>query len=485
MKKNDQITLEITGLGKDGEGVGRYEGMAFFVPGALPGDTITAGITKLKKTYGYARIIEILTPSVDRVTPPCPVASQCGGCQIMNLSYSAQLVMKQELVRDDLIRLGGFDQSFVEGIMEPIIGMTDPYHYRNKAQYPVGLHKNGNIQMGFYARHSHRIVEPDKEKGCLLGAKENSEILLAVKGWMLQNHIQPYDENTGKGLLRHVLIRQGVHTGQTMVCLVVDGTKLPDTDSLVRKLREADPSITSIVMNINHARTNVILGKETRKIWGEEAITDTIGDISFDISAQSFFQVNPEQMEKLYNKALEYAALNGREEVYDLYCGIGTISLFLARAAGHVTGIEIVPAAIKDAHRNARYNRIGNADFYVGATEDVLPKIMDQRKKHADVIVLDPPRKGCESSVIDTILAAAPEKIVYVSCDPATLARDLKLFCRDGGYALKKVCPVDQFPHTMHVECVTLLQRMSNTRERTITLDVEMEDYHRIKNEER
>jgi 23S rRNA (uracil1939-C5)-methyltransferase len=460
MKKNDQITLEITGLGKDGEGVGHYNGMALFVPGALPGDVITAGITKLKKSYGYARIVEILTPSKNRVEAECPVANRCGGCQIMNLSYPAQLSMKQDLLRDDLVRLGGFDQGFIEGIMEPIIGMSNPYHYRNKAQYPVGRTKDGEIQMGFYARHSHRIIEPDDRKGCLLGNAGNTRILLAVKSWMYQNHILPYDERTGKGLIRHILIRQGVHTDQTMVCLVANGTKLPDTDNLVKKLREADSSIVSIVMNINHARNNVILGAETRCIWGEEVITDTIGDVTFDISAQSFFQVNPEQMEKLYSKALAYAGLTGTEEVYDLYCGIGTISLFLAKAAGHVTGIEIVPSAIRDAHKNARYNQLENTDFYVGATEDVLPKIMEQRGKHADVIVLDPPRKGCEPSVIDTILAAAPEKVVYVSCDPATLSRDLKLFCADGSYELKKVCPVDQFPHTMHVETVVLMSRV-------------------------
>lgn len=459
MKKNDTFELEITGLGKDGEGIGHYDGMTFFVSNALPGDIIKASVTKLKKTYGYARIISVITPSPDRVPSPCPVSQQCGGCSLMNYSYKAQLRMKESLVEDDLVRIGGFDRNMISQIKEPIIGMSDPLHYRNKAQIPVGELPDGRIVTGFYARHSHRIIEPDSEKGCLIGAVSNEAITHAVRSWMYENHIHAYDEATEKGLIRHILIRHGVHTGQVMVTLIINGKKIPAADNLVWRLTLACPDITSICININKNKGNTILGDRTECIWGEPTITDKVGNISFDISAKSFFQVNPVQMEKLYSRALCYASLTGNENVYDLYCGIGTISLFLAREAGHVTGVEVVPDAVKDAVRNARLNGFKNTNFYTGKTEDVLPKLISQGRP-ADVIVLDPPRKGADKSVLDTILAVAPKRIVYVSCDPATLARDLKILCEDGTYALKKYTPVDQFPETMHVETVVLLEKV-------------------------
>lgn len=458
MKKNDVFEIEITGLGRDGEGIGHFEGQTFFINGALPGDVVRASATKLKKTYGYARVVELVRPSPDRVEPVCPVSDRCGGCSLLNYSYSAQLRMKDALVEDDLVRIGGFDRAFIEKIKEPVIGMENPFHYRNKAQIPVGELSDGKIVTGFYARHSHRIVEPDRKRGCMIGAADNEEITHAVKSWMYENRVHAYDEGSGRGLVRHILIRHGVHTGQVMVCLVINGRSIPASDNLTDRLTAACPDITSICININKTRGNVILGERTECIWGEPVITDRVGDISFDISARSFFQVNPVQMERLYGKALEYAGLNGRENVYDLYSGIGTISLFLAREAGHVTGVEVVPDAVKDAVRNARLNGFTNTNFYTGRTEDVLPKLVAQGRP-ADVIVLDPPRKGAEKEVLDTILSVAPSRIVYVSCDPATLARDLKILCSGGLYELKKYRPVDQFPETMHVETVVLLTK--------------------------
>lgn len=473
MKKNDVFEVEITGLGKDGEGIGHYEGMTFFVTGALPGDVVKASATKLKKTYGYARVLEILKPSDDRVQSSCPVSKRCGGCSLMDFSYKAQLRMKAELVEDDLVRIGGFDRTIIEKIAEPIIGMKNPLHYRNKAQIPVGELSDGRIVTGFYARHSHRIVEPDSSVGCLIGSPENEEITHAVKSWMYENKVHAYDEQTRKGLLRHILIRHGVHTGQVMVCLVINGKSIPAADNLVDRLTVACPDITSICINVNKNTGNAILGERTECIWGEPVITDRVGDISFDISAKSFFQVNPVQMEKLYSKALEYADLKGSENVYDLYSGIGTISLFLAKKAGHVTGVEVVPDAVKDAVRNAKLNGFTNTNFYTGKTEDVLPKLVAQGRP-ADVIVLDPPRKGAEKSVLDTILSVAPSRIVYVSCDPATLARDLRILCENGEYELKRYAPVDQFPESTHVETVVLLSQQKP--DDTIEIDLDLDE---------
>lgn len=458
MKKNDMFEIEITGLGKDGEGIGHHDGMTFFINGALPGDIVEASVTKLKKTYGYARVVQIIKASDDRVESVCPVSKRCGGCSLLELSYQAQLRMKEALVEDDLVRIGGFDREYIKEIQEPIIGMDDPLHYRNKAAIPVGLSQDGRIVTGYYARHSHRIVEPDQTLGCMIGNAEDPGITRAVKSWMTENRVKPYDEMTGKGLIRHILIRHGVHTGQTMVCLVISGKSIPAADNLIESLTETSPDIKSICININREKGNVILGERTECIWGEPVITDRVGDVVFDISAKSFFQVNPVQMQKLYQRALEYASLDGSENVYDLYSGIGTISLFLARQAGHVTGVEVVPDAVKDAVRNARLNGITNTNFYTGKTEDVLPKLIAQGRP-ADVIVLDPPRKGADPEVIDTILAAAPKRIVYVSCDPATLARDLSLLCADGSYRLEKYTPVDQFPETVHIETACRLSR--------------------------
>lgn len=450
MKKDDIITLTIEDLSSDGLGVGKCEGMAFFVKDAIIGDTVEVKVMKMKRTYGYARLLRILQESPDRIQPPCPVARQCGGCQIQAMSYRAQLKFKEEKVRNNLKRIGKFE----EIPMEPIIGMEQPFRYRNKAQFPVGKNKEGKLSAGFYAGRTHTII-PCSD--CLLGVPVNREILETVLAYMEQNGVTAYDENTGAGLVRHIMTRVGFRTGQIMVCIVTNGKNLPQADKLICELTRI-PGMTSIIQNINTDRTNVIMGKEQKVLWGEETIEDYIGDVSFSISARSFFQVNPVQTEKLYGKALEYAGLTGSETVWDLYCGIGTISLFLARNASHVCGVEIIPEAISDAQKNALRNGITNASFYVGKAEEVLPEKYSQEGIRADVIVVDPPRKGCEESVLSTMLQMAPKRIVYVSCDSATLARDLRYLC-DGGYELEKVCPVDMFGNSVHVETVVGLQR--------------------------
>ncbi len=516
MQKNDIINLKIEDMGIDGEGIGKYEGMTFFVKDALIGDNIKARITKLKKNYGYARVEEILESSPYRSTPRCELHKRCGGCQIQAMDYAAQLEFKGRKVRNNLIRLGGFAEDFVDSVMEPVVGMEEPYRYRNKAQFPIGRDREGKIVAGFYAARSHDIIPVTD---CQLGVKVNQEILEAVISYMNENHIEPYDEAAGKGLVRHVLIRYGFTTEEIMVCLIINGKQLPAKEQLIGKLSTIK-GMTSISININMKNTNVILGDVTECIWGQPYITDyihlrTCGKkansenaedgspadtggaeefdltdtaIAYHISPQSFYQVNPVQTEKLYSLALEYAGLTGKESVWDLYCGIGTISLFLAGKAGKVYGVEIVPQAIEDAKSNAKLNGITNAEFFVGKAEEVLPEFYEKAAAgrmsvnfvkgvegigskntagaadagsdmlHPDVIVVDPPRKGCDEKCLETMLKMQPERIVYVSCDSATLARDLKILCA-GGYALKRVRPVDQFGHTTHVETVALLQR--------------------------
>ena len=447
-RKNDIVTLEIVDCGTDGEGIGKADGFTVFVKDAVIGDTVTAKIMKAKKNYGYGRLMEILKPSPYRVDPICPSARQCGGCQLQAVSYEEQKAFKEKKLRGHLERIGGFK----ELPMEPLIGMDEPYHYRNKAQFPVGRNKEGRIVTGFYAGRTHAIIE---NRDCALGIPQNKEVLDRVIAHMEKYNIAPYDEMTGKGLVRHIFVRYGFFTGELMVCLIINGQDLPHQKEMVEKLGEI-PGMTSISLNINKKRNNVILGDKVKTIWGKEYITDKIGDISYEISPLSFFQVNPHQTWKLYSKALEYADLHGEETVWDLYCGIGTISLFLAQKAKFVRGVEIVPAAIEDARRNARLNKIDNVEFFVGKAEEVLPREYEKNGVYADVIVVDPPRKGCDEMLLKTILKMQPKRVVYVSCDSATLARDLRFLC-DNGYELKKVCGVDQFPQTVHVETVVLL----------------------------
>ncbi|HJB28139.1 MAG TPA: 23S rRNA (uracil(1939)-C(5))-methyltransferase RlmD [Candidatus Blautia faecavium] len=473
-RKNDMVTLEIEDCGTDGEGIGKADGFTVFVKDAVIGDTVRAKIIKAKKNYGYGRLMEVIKPSPYRVDPKCPIARQCGGCQLQALSYEQQLLFKEKKVKGHLERIGGF----TDIPMEPIIGMENPFHYRNKAQFPVGKNKEGRIVTGFYAGRTHTIIE---NRDCALGVLENKEVLDRVISYMEKYKAEPYEEKTGKGLIRHVLIRYGFFTGEVMVCLIVNGRKLPGEEALVKSLREI-PGMTSITLNTNEKRNNVILGEELRLLWGKPYITDKIGEISYEISPLSFYQVNPLQTQKLYAKVMEYADLNGQETVWDLYCGIGTISLFLAQKAKFVRGVEIIPQAIEDARRNAKRNGLENVEFYVGKAEEVLPREYEKHGVYADVIVVDPPRKGCDEKLLETILRMQPKRVVYVSCDSATLARDLKYLC-GMGYELKRVCAVDQFGMTVHVETVCLLgKRKPDT---TVKIGIDMEDYRRIRDEEK
>lgn len=613
-RKNDVVTVTIDDMGSEGQGIGKVQGFTLFVKDAVVGDRVEARIVKNKKNYAYARLEKLLVPSPFRTVPKCPIYRQCGGCQLQALAYERQLSFKQEKIRNDLIRIGGFDPAFLNSRMEPIIGMEEPWHYRNKAQYPVGRDRDGNPVAGFYAGRTHSII-PNTD--CALGAPENKAILDIILSHMKEYGVTAYDEASGKGLVRHVLIRKGFSTGELMVCLVINpgkgekkagavkenagstlstrekqmgvstcektgkegtagagttekgttgtgttetgttgagttgagttekgttgtgttgtgttgtgttgagtdetgaaGTEtayLPGQQELIKRLSRI-PGMTSISVSINTERTNVIMGQEIHTLWGKDAITDIIhvrdvgkvghpctGDeLSFRISPLSFYQVNPLQTEKLYSLALEYAGLTGRETVWDLYCGIGTISLFLAGRAKRVYGVEVVSQAIADARENARQNHIDNAAFFVGKAEEVLPAFYERQQEEdagacesgkdgntrekaeearlgfherrgkesvdaeeapamprPDVIVVDPPRKGCDAACLSTMLKVQPERIVYVSCDPATLARDLKVLC-EGGYEIKRVRGVDQFGMTVHVETVVLLSR--------------------------
>lgn len=459
INKNDEFELEIDDMGSEGEGIAHLDGYTLFIKDAVPGDFVRIKVIKAKKNYGYGRLLEVIKPSKDRVEPVCPVARQCGGCQIQHLAYDAQLVYKENKIKNCLTRIGKFPEELIDSIMEPVMGMEEPYHYRNKAQFPVGKDKDGKAVTGFYASRTHSIIPT---MACAIQDKRNEIILKTVLDFMNEFHIAPYEETTHKGLVRHILTRVGHHTDEIMVCLVLNGNSLPHQEELVERLTKIN-GMKSISINVNKEKTNVILGNKVKTIWGSDYIVDSIGNIQYQISPLSFYQVNPVQTQKLYQTALDYAGLTGDEIVWDLYCGIGTISLFLAQKAKMVYGVEIVPEAIADANRNKDFNHIQNVEFFVGASEVVLPEQYKASggKMSADVIVVDPPRKGCEQSLLQTILDMSPERVVYVSCDPATLARDLRFLC-DGGYELKKVRGCDMFGHSGHVETVVLMSRVSN-----------------------
>lgn len=483
-KKNDELILEIENMGSQGEGIGRADGYALFVKDALVGDVIRARIIKTKKQYGYARMMELIQPSPDRVEPACPVARQCGGCQLQHCSYPRQLAWKQEKIAHCLQRIGGLDvrlpgeKSSDESaplerddagrdtgtpvVMEPIMGMQEPYHYRNKAQFPVGYDRDGHLVTGFYAGRTHQVIP---HTDCLIQHPCNQVILDTVLAFMKEYQISAYCEESHTGLIRHILIRVGKATGQVMVCLVMNGKKLPYAEAFVERLLECKLNdekfrIASICLNVNQEKTNRILGNEIVPLYGQTHIEDSIGDIRYRISPLSFYQVNPEQTKRLYETALEYADLQGGEVVWDLYCGIGTISLFLSQKADKVCGVEIIPQAIENARENARMNHIHNTEFFVGAAEDVVPQKYAESggRLRADVVVLDPPRKGCDEKLLETVVRMEPDRIVYVSCDPATLARDAKYLCGKG-YALKRVRGCDMFGMSYHVESVCLLHR--------------------------
>ncbi|ARP41354.1 23S rRNA (uracil-5-)-methyltransferase RumA [Geobacillus thermodenitrificans] len=445
--KNDYYDVTFTDLTHDGLGVAKVDGFPLFVKNALPGERAKVKVIKVKKGYGYGRLIELYEPSPDRVEPPCPVYRQCGGCQLQHLSYEGQLKAKEKQVKEVLARIGKLEHVTVH----PVIGMKNPWRYRNKAQVPVG-EREGGLIAGFYKERSHEIIDMD---ACFIQQEKNDVVVQAVKRIAERYGVRPYDELTHRGVLRHIVARYGAATGEVMVVLVTRTERLPHEQEIVRDIIRDIPDVKSIVQNINPERTNVIFGVKTRVLWGSEFITDRIGDIQFAISARSFYQVNPEQTKVLYDKALEYAELTGTETVIDAYCGIGTISLFLAKKAKHVYGVEIVPEAIEDAKRNAAFNGITNVTFAVGAAEDVIPRWYEEGIR-ADCLVVDPPRKGCDAALLETIMAMKPPRVVYVSCNPATLARDLRIL-EDGGYETIEVQPVDMFPHTAHVESVARL----------------------------
>ena len=530
-KKNDLVVLEITDLTEEGQGVGKCDGLVFFVKGTVMGDLVEAKILKVKKNYAYAKVEKLRQASPYRVTPLCPVAVKCGGCQLQHLSYEKELAWKEDRIAQSLIRIAGISEEEVRKRGEGILG-GETVRYRNKAQYPVQNKKGireekalggrvfeeekrgseneqtafDSLGIGFYGFHSHRIIETED---CLINSAENPLILNCIKEWAREYKISGYEEETGKGLLRHIFLRKGFSTGEILLCLVLNGKNLPHAKELWEKLQrlplraevgglqrgaevscrmdaesEADVHcgknrkvpgrIVGLSMNINEGRGNAILGREIRCLYGKDSIEDKIGELSFSISVPSFYQVNPAQTEKIYGKALEYAALTGEETVWDCYCGIGTISLFLAQKAKQVYGLEIVPEAIENAKKNAEKNGLHNTEFYVGAAEEVLPKWVEEQKREGkdvgnlvDVVSLDPPRKGCDEACLSAVLELSPKRIVYVSCDPGSLARDMK-YLREGGYTLEKWVGIDNFPRTGHVETVALLSKLELNQQTSI-----------------
>jgi len=487
MQKNDVVIVKIEDIGINGEGIGKVDGFPLFIKDAIIGDVVEAKVIKSKKSYAYGKLTKIIEPSPCRIPSKCPYARQCGGCQIQEITYEKQLDFKQNKVKNNLERIGGFSPDLIAQIMEPIVGMEEPFHYRNKAQFPFGTDEDGQPITGFYAGRTHHIIA---NTDCPLGVAVNQEILETILAYMKKYKIDSYDETTGKGLIRHVLIRYGFRTKEIMVCLVINAfneSLIPHEEVLIEKLVKID-GMTGIAVSFNPRNTNVIMGDSYEILWGQGYITDSIGGISYQISPPSFYQVNSLQTEKLYALALEYAALQGHETVWDLYCGIGTISLFLAQKAKYVYGVEVVPEAVADARKNAELNQINNVSFFVGKAEEVLPEYYKKQKQqeddehgerekdiygeHAerksknfcDVIVVDPPRKGCEESLLETIVKMKPQKVIYISCDSATLARDLKYLC-ENGYEIKRVRATDMFPMTVHVECVTLLVSTCGTYE--------------------
>lgn len=451
--KNECYTVDIQDINVDGDGVGKIDGYTLFVPGSVPGDRVYVKVLKTKKNFGYGRVEDIIRPSSDRCESKCCVSNKCGGCQLHHLNYKAQLAFKKRLVEQTMKRIGGFENIKVEDT----IGMEEPYYYRNKAQYPVGEDMHGKIQIGFYANRSHRIVPIDT---CWIQNNNNDDIIRVIKEYMQDYNVRPYNEEQHKGLVRHVVTRYSRAHKAFQVTLVINGNEVPNEKELIGRLLKVD-GVVSILLNTNKDKTNVILGKKYKILYGDQYITDMIGEVSYRISPSSFYQINPEQTEKLYKTALDYAELTGNEKIWDIYCGIGTISLYLASKAKYVYGVEIVPEAIEDAKYNMKLNHIDNAEFFVGKAEEVIVEKYEEGL-HAEVVVVDPPRKGCEPVLLETILKMKPEKIVYVSCDPATLARDARILA-DGGYEVKKVQPVDMFPMTIHVEAIILMTRSGSS----------------------
>lgn len=480
LKKNDKVMIRIEDMSKDGEGIGKADGFALFVKDTVPGDLAEAVIMKLKKKYGFARLIRVLEPSSDRTEAPCPVARQCGGCRLQMMTYGKQLQLKENIVKNALEHIGGFTVA-AEGddgtfspppgavLLHAIVPSAPPFRYRNKAVVPVGEDKEGNPIAGFYAGHTHAIIPCED---CLLGPEENGRIIRCVLNWMKQYHIPAYQESDGTGLIRHIFLRKSRESGRFQLCLIVNGHSIPAADALKKELDKmrtpsGEPLICGACCSTNIKKTNVIFGETVKTLWGDPVLEDSLCSEKFDvkvryrISPMSFYQVNPHIAEKMYEEVLALAELSGQETVFDLYCGTGTISLFLASGAAQVIGVEVVPQAVKNAGENARLNGCQNVRFLEGKAEDVIPALIAEENLHADVVVVDPPRKGCAQSLLHTILAMSPKKIIYVSCDPATLARDLKILSL-GGYQIESARPYDQFAMSTHVETVVLMSRVKD-----------------------
>lgn len=462
LKKNDEITLEITDISSMGSGVGRYENMAVFVDGALTGDKLLVHIIKVKSSYAVGIIKKIIVPSKHRIECDCEVFERCGGCSYRQLDYAHELEMKKSIVQNNLQRIGGTDVK-----VEEILSIKNQNHYRNKGQYPVGMTKDGKIQIGFYAKRSHRIVDC---RSCLLAPKEFENIINIIAKWIVSSGATVYSEETNRGLIRHIYLRKGRFTGEAMVCLVINGTEIPEKESLILSLIQADESIESIVLNTNEKQTNVILGDSCTVIYGREYIEDTLCGVRFRISPLSFYQVNPEGAELLYTRARQYAEPDESKVILDLYCGAGTIGLTMAKQAKRIIGVEIVPQAIENAKENARLNGIENAEFICSDAGQAAEKLLNEGLL-PNVIIVDPPRKGLTAEAIDASVKMSPERIVYVSCDSATLARDCKIFAQKG-YEVTRATAVDMFPRTRHVETVVLLSQRRPDEHIDIKLDL-------------
>ena len=451
LSKNKEYVVDIVDIGQGGVGIGKYEGFTVFVEGGLIQDKVKVRINKSKKNYAVGDIVEIIEKSPFRVDRICSDdLKDCGGCQIQELDYNKQLELKTNEVKQVISRIGKLEN--VE--IHETIGMQSPCRYRNKAQFPI-QNINGSTAIGFYKKKSHDVIPTDM---CVIQHDINDKIIKIIKTYIQAYNVSIYNETTHTGVLRHLVTKVGFTTNEVMVVLVANGTNLPHLNELASVLKDNILWFKTLVLNVNKAKTNVILGKENKVIYGNGKINDYIGDLVFEISPLSFFQVNPVQTEVLYNKALEYAELKENDTVFDIYCGIGSISLFLAQKATKVYGIEIVEDAIKDAKINAKLNNLNNVEFYVGKAEEVVPKMYSEGKT-ANVVVVDPPRKGCDEKVLDTIVSMKPDRVVYVSCNPSTLARDLA-YLDERGYKCVEIQPVDMFPHTMHVETVAKLRRI-------------------------
>ncbi|WP_283725881.1 23S rRNA (uracil(1939)-C(5))-methyltransferase RlmD [Clostridium perfringens] len=453
VEKNKEYIFDIISQGYEGEGIAKIDNKyPIFIEGALKGEKVKVRIVKVNKNFAYGKLMEVLEASEERVNPPCAIYKRCGGCKLQHASYKAQLDFKWDRVKDCVSKIGKLDPS----IVKYPLGMENPWRYRNKVQLPIGL-INGEVKIGFFAPRSHDIIDMES---CLIQDEIGDKVVKLTREWIEKFNIRPYNvdgEYDEKGIVRHIMIRRGFTTNEVMVVLVTNGEKLPHKEEFVDLMVKNIPGIKSVIQNINLKKTNVILGLESKTLWGEDTISDYIGDFRFNISPLSFFQVNPTQTEVLYGKALEYANLTGNEEVFDAYCGTGTITLFLSQKAKKVYGVEIIPQAIDNAWINAKENKVENVEFFVGESEVVIPDLINKGVK-ADVVVVDPPRKGCDKKLLDAITNINAKKIVYVSCDPSTLGRDLQVL-EENGYKTLEVQPVDMFPNTSHVETVVSLRR--------------------------